>query len=149
VAYFVAVLARHGEDWEAHDVDVDDVDDLGSLAELLRSVATDEEPVLLVLEREDEWFAMVRVDGEDDPRVFVSDAAAVSSTPYAEVLGVETTDEELADEPVGDFDILADLGIPPDQLRGLCDGELAATPAEALAVIGETAGFDDVLESLR
>lgn len=160
MAYFAAALTRSSGardpelaeidgDWAAREFDLDQPADLAALADALRVLAADDGPVLLLLEREDEWFAVVRVDGDDDPRVFVSDAGAASESPYAELLGVEALDEELANEPVGDFDVLADLGTTPAQLRGLSDGELAATPAEALAVIGEAAGFDDVLESIR
>ncbi len=149
MAYFAAALARDGDTWATVDVDLDDAEDLPSLAELLRKNAVEDGPVLLFLEREDEWFAIVRVDGDEDPHIFVSDAAAASESPYAELLGVEVLDEELAPEPVGDLDVLIDLGTSPSQLRGLCDGEFAATPAEALAVIGEAGGFDEALEALR
>ena len=149
MAYFIAALARSRTEWLAGDVDIESATDLASLGELLRGVAVDDGPVLLLVEREDEWFAIVRADGEDDPRVFVSDAGAAAESPYAELLGAELLDEDVADEPVGDFDLLADLGTPPGQLRALTDGELATTTSEALTVIGEAGGFDDVLESVR
>src|SRR5207342_3328198 len=62
VASFSAVLARVGSGWKARDVEVDEAVSLDDLADSLRSVAVDEQPVLAVIEHEDEWFAIVRVD---------------------------------------------------------------------------------------
>lgn len=149
MAYVIAALERVGADWLARDVDIDAAGDLNGLTDVLRTVAVGDGPLLLLVEREDEWFAVVRVDGDDDPRVFVSDAAAAAASSYAERLGAEILDEDIAAEPVGDFDLLTDLGTSAEQLRGLCDGELAATTGEALTVIGEAAGFDEVLEGVR
>ena len=84
MSYFTAVLAREGRSWRAHDVDVESIKDRDELTDELRAVADDDEPVLLLVEREDAWWAVVRIDGDEDPRVFVSDgagAAASSPTP--------------------------------------------------------------------
>lgn len=150
MSYFTAVLAREGAKWFAHDVDVDSVGDLAELTDELRAVAPDDEPVLLLVEREDAWWALVRVDGDDDPRVFVSDAAGVAASPYAEVLAVEADEDEEAAEVAGcagDFDVLADLGTSPESLRQMCDDELL--PMDALAAVAEAGGFADVLDTLR
>ena len=94
VAYFTAVIARSGADWRAVDVDVEDAETLDELAELLRAARRDG-PVLAVLEREDDWFALVRVDGDDDEaRSFVSDLAATEGGHYGVLLS-----------PVGDLDL--------------------------------------------
>lgn len=148
VSYFVAVLARDQKEWSAVDLDVNAAGDLESLTESLRMVDVDG-PVLVFVEQEDEWFGLIRVDEDDDPHVFISDPGAASATPYAERLGVEVTDEELGDQAIGDFELLADLGTSPAQLRGLCDGEQAVTTGEALTAIAEAAGFDELLDSLR
>lgn len=148
MAYFTAVLVRDGKEWDAPDVDITAASDLESLADSLRGVA-ENGPVLLLIEQEDEWFALVRVDDDDDPQVFISDPAAASSSKYAESLGVEVTDEELGSEPIGDFDLLADMGTGPAELRALCDGERAVTTGEAITVVAEAAGFADLLDSLR
>jgi putative tRNA adenosine deaminase-associated protein len=151
MSYFTAVLAREGSKWFAHDIDVESIGDLDELADELRTVATDEEPVLLLVEREDAWWGVVRVDGEDDPRVFVSDAAGVRASRYASVLDIETGDDE---EPVvrsgacaGDFDVLADLGSSAEALQEMCEEEML--PMDALAAVAERAGFGEVLDSLR
>ena len=103
VSYFTAVIAGDGRAWRARDVDVEDADSLADLAETLRGVSHGEHPVLAVIEHEDEWFALVRVDGDEDPRVFVSDFPASSRGPYAELLSaaadVETADGLPAPDP--------------------------------------------------
>lgn len=150
MSYFTAVLAREGRRWTAHDVDVESLKDLGELTDELRLVADDEEPVLLLVEREDAWWAVVRVDGDEDPRIFVSDAAGAASSAYSELLEIDGDEED--EEPVvgscaGDIDVLADLGTPPDALTTMCEDELP--PMDALAAVAEAAGFGEVLDSLR
>jgi putative tRNA adenosine deaminase-associated protein len=150
VSYFTAVLAREGRSWTVHDLDVDSEGDLGELAADLRGLSDSDEPVLLLVEREDAWWAVVRVDGDEDPRVFVSDVAGVAASPYAELLAVAPEDEE--SEPVpgacgGDLDVLTDLGTSPEALQEMCDDEVL--PMDALAAVGEAAGFAEVLDDLR
>jgi putative tRNA adenosine deaminase-associated protein len=154
VSYFTAVLAREGRRWVAHDLDVESVDDLDELAVEMRDAVEDEdEPVLLLVEREDAWWGVVRVDGEDDPRVFVSDAAGAVASSYASILSLGDEEDEDEDAVVrqgacaGDFDLLADLGTSPEDLQEMCDEEVL--PMDALASVAERAGFAEVLDSLR
>jgi putative tRNA adenosine deaminase-associated protein len=150
VAYFTAVLLRDGDKWSARDVDLDDLADLGELADRLRLIEAGDEPVLVMIEREDAWWAVVRVDGDEDPRVFVSDVAGSATTGYGRFLDTpSTTGDEAAAEGTcgGDFDVLADLGTSPDDLRGMCEDEMV--PMDALAVVAEAAGFAELLDSLR
>ena len=105
-----------------------------------------------MVEREDAWWGVVRVDGEDDPRVFVSDAAGALASAYAEILVVGDEDDEDGEVVrqgtcAGDFDLLADLGTPPETLREMCEEEVL--PMDALAAVAERAGFAEVLDSLR
>jgi len=88
VAYFAALLARYADEWQARDVDLDEVDDGMGLVEFIREVTEEEEPdtAVVLLEREDAWFAVVRLDLDEDPRVFASDLAGVSRSGYAELL---------------------------------------------------------------
>ncbi|MFC5908140.1 hypothetical protein [Streptacidiphilus monticola] len=92
------------------ETDLDDVETLADLADLAREAAVDEEPVLVFLEQEDAWFAVVRVDGEEDPRIFVSDAAAANRSAYGEIvltdelLGVDADDLDDLDHLVVDLD---------------------------------------------
>jgi putative tRNA adenosine deaminase-associated protein len=93
VAYFAALLARTEDGWDVSETELDDVETLADLADLAREAAEDEETVLVFIEQEDSWFAVVRVDGEEDPRIFVSDASAASRSAYGEIV--------LTDELVG------------------------------------------------
>ncbi len=88
MAYFAALLARSADEWRARDVDMDEVDDGMGLVEFIREACEDEEPdtAVVLLEREDAWFAVVRLDLDEDPRVFASDLAGVSRSGYADLL---------------------------------------------------------------
>jgi putative tRNA adenosine deaminase-associated protein len=149
VSYFTAVLARDGRAWTFHDLDVDSQSSLTELTADLRGVAEDDQPVLLLVEREDAWWAVVRVDGDDDPRVFVSDLAGAVASRYAELLAVaDEEDEDLAPGVCGgDLDLLSDLGTSPESLREMCDDQLL--PMDALAAVAEAGGFAEQLDSLR
>ena len=171
MAYFTAVIARSGRAWKTRDVEVDDAKTLDQLADALRAAAVDDQPVLAVIEHEDEWFALVRVDGDEELRLFVSDLAASTHGHYAELLApaadVDTAADDLPDdedgdgededaeehEPTvsawaGDLDLLDDLGIGARTLRKLAE-EKGDDPGAVLAEIGETAGFAELLEALR
>ena len=176
--YFAALLARTEDGWEASDTELDDVETLSDLADLAREASPDEDTVLVLIEQEDAWFGVVRVDGEDDPRIYVSDAAAAARSAYGELLLTDellgrepgaddgpdldsldldgTEDGESEDEddedgpsadavphsPVGDSEILDDLGVGEKELRAL-DAE------DALGAIAEALGASEVLETVR
>ncbi|MFH8981632.1 tRNA adenosine deaminase-associated protein [Streptomyces varsoviensis] len=172
--YFAALLARTEDGWQASDTELDNVETLSDLADLARESAVDDDTVLVFIEQEDAWFAVVRVDGEDDPRVYLSDAAAATRSSYGamladELLGrnnevdeldtldldgtedgepeaEEEVDAEAAEEPVpagplGEGEILADLGMPEQRLKGLSD--------DALGEIADMLGCAEVLEAVR
>ncbi|MGZ6826627.1 MAG: tRNA adenosine deaminase-associated protein, partial [Mycobacteriales bacterium] len=64
MSYFAAALARTDDGWTGRELDLDEVDDLESLAEELRELSGDAPgPALLLLEEDDEYVALVRVDG--------------------------------------------------------------------------------------
>ncbi|MFB6791089.1 hypothetical protein ACFCWT_30990 [Streptomyces olivaceus] len=113
--YFAALLARTEDGWEASDTELDDVETLSDLADLAREASPDEDTVLVLIEQEDAWFGVVRVDGEEDPRIYVSDAAAAARSSYGEIL---LTDELLGRDPGDDGDDLEAL-----DLDGTEDGE--------------------------
>ena len=173
VAYFTAVIARAGAAWRARDVEVDDASTLEDLTDFLRAVAVGDEPVLAVIEHEDEWFALVRVDGDEEPRLFVSDLAAAGTSPFGPMLApaadVDSADDldapdddeneddedgdEEDDEPkiaawAGETDLLEDLGISGRTLRKLVE-EKGDDPGAVLAEVGETVGFVELLDALR
>jgi putative tRNA adenosine deaminase-associated protein len=150
VPYFTAVLARDGDKWFPHNVDVEGLESLDELADALRAREVgDTEPVLAFIEREDSWWAVVRVDGDEDPRVFVSDAAGAAASTYSLLLDVEVDEDVGASTTAfaGDVDLLADLGTSPEDLQEMCDDEML--PVDALAAVAEAGGFAEVLDSLR
>ncbi|GAA0662594.1 hypothetical protein GCM10009535_47760 [Streptomyces thermocarboxydovorans] len=175
--YFAALLARTEDGWEASDTELDDVETLSDLADLAREASPDEDTVLVLIEQEDGWFGVVRVEGEDeDPRIYVSDAAAASRSSYGEILltdellgrepGDDGTDLDALDldgtedgepagdtdaddtgagsvphGPVGDAQILEDLGVS--------EKELASLTEDAVNTIAEALGASEVLETVR
>ena len=156
--YFAVMLARTADGWVAHELDIDEVEDHDALVDLMRDAGEDDEPVLVLVEEDDEYVGIVRVDGDGDPRVFISDARATEHSAVAALLWdrsaeeVEDEDDEEAAraeaEPAGDADLLADLGTPGEQLLELC-AEEGMLPADVIGVVCERAGCLDVLESLR
>ncbi len=105
MAYFAAVLARTDGGWDVSETELDNVENLADLADLAREAAQDDDSVLVFIEQEDAWFAVLRVDGEEDPRIFVSDGAAAARSSY----GVILTDELVDRVGDGDFDDLDSL----------------------------------------
>jgi|tagenome__1003787_1003787.scaffolds.fasta_scaffold20942539_4 putative tRNA adenosine deaminase-associated protein len=171
VAYFTAVIARTGPSWRARDVEVDDANSLEELTDALRTVAVADQPVLAVIEHEDEWFALVRVDGDDEPRLFVSDLFTASHSRYGPLLApaadVDSADEVADDEKddeddeeedddeepklaawAGETDLLEDLGVSGRTLRKLVE-ENGDDPGAVLADVGEVVGFVELLDALR
>ncbi|MFJ4829779.1 hypothetical protein ACIP79_07630 [Streptomyces sp. NPDC088747] len=179
--YFAALLARTEDGWEASDTELDDVETLSDLTDLAREASEEADTVLVLIEQEDAWFGVLRLDGEEDPRIYVSDAAAAARSSYGEILltdellGREPGDDDVADldsldldgtedgepedseeedeetvasgdavshSPVGDRDILADLGVSEKELLALDEGDALSTIAEAL-------GAAEVLETVR
>lgn len=173
MTYVASTLARVDSAWFGDDVSLDDVEDLDGVVELVREVVGDDaETGLLFVEQDDEWFAVLRIDPDGDPRVFVSDARAVASSEIAAMLAegaIEVSAEDVADEvdddedvededdepnvladgdPAGDSGLLSDLGTSAPRLLALC-AEEGALPADIIAALCEAAGCLDVLEKLR
>ncbi|MCA1712880.1 MAG: tRNA adenosine deaminase-associated protein [Actinobacteria bacterium] len=165
MSYFAAALARTEDGWTGSEVDLDEVPDLEALTDLLRDLTGEASgPALLLLEENDEYVAIVRADGGSaslqEPRVFLSDRRAVQNSDVAAMLWEEAElDEEDEEddedegtrpvaEPVGDSELLSDLGTPGDVLVALCAGE-GQLPADVLTAVCERAGCVDQLEELR
>jgi putative tRNA adenosine deaminase-associated protein len=162
VSYFAAALARTPAGWTAEELDLDGVSDVDEVADRVRDVDGEAETALLFVEEDDEYVAILRVDaGADDLRVFVSDALAAETYPVAGIFfagAVEdepaagSADEEEDDapesEPVGDADLLADLGTSRRDLIALVTHE-RTLPADVISEVCERAGCLDELEMLR
>jgi putative tRNA adenosine deaminase-associated protein len=169
VTYATAAVARVGADWFGEELELDEVEDLDGVVELLREVVGDDaETSLLFVEEDDEWFAVLRVDADGEPRVFVSDARVILSSQTAGLFAeaaiestadddevTEATDDDDDDEgtradgdPTGDPSLLADLGTPAARLLTLCEAE-GQLPGDVISELCEAAGCLDVLEKLR
>jgi putative tRNA adenosine deaminase-associated protein len=163
VSYFAAALARTPGGWTAEELDLDGLSDVDEVADRVRDVDGAAETALLFVEEDDEYVAILRVDaGADDLRVFVSDAQAAETYPVAGILVGAVEDELPAppsgddedetpppeSEPVGDADLLADLGTPRRDLIALVTHE-RTLPADVISEVCERAGCLDELETLR
>lgn len=160
MSYFAVALACTDSGWVGNEVDLDEVEDLEALSEELRDLAGDGPgPSLLLLEEDEEYVAVVRVDvaGLSEPRVFLSDRRAVQASGVAAMLWEEgdapsgDDDDEgtrPVAEPVGEAGLLSDLGTSADDLVALC-AEEGLLPADVHTVLCERAGCLDVLEALR
>ncbi|GGZ90876.1 hypothetical protein AB0P12_15740 [Streptomyces subrutilus] len=103
--YFAALLARTEDGWEASDMELDDVESLSDLIDLARSAAVDDDTVVALIEEEDAWFGVVRVDGEEDPRYFVSNAAAAARSSYGSMLTKELLGSDEEDDELDELDL--------------------------------------------
>jgi putative tRNA adenosine deaminase-associated protein len=171
VTYAAAAVARVDAGWFGDELELDEVEDLDGVVELLREVVGDDATTaLLFVEEDDEWFAVLRVDADGEPRVFVSDARVIASSDTAALFAeaaIEVTvddddgDTENSDEdsdsdegtradgdPTGDPSLLADLGTPAPRLLELC-AEEGQLPSDVISTLCEAAGCLDVLEKLR
>ncbi len=167
--HFAAALSRRPSGWSGEELDLKDVEDLDGVVEEMRRYGDDAELQLLFVEEDDEWFAIVRVDEDGDPRVFLSDGRAMESSTLGALFGEaaavadppdehDDEDEDDADEeddvvqtsgdPVGDPDVLSDFGIPEKRLLALC-AEEGQLPADVISTLCETAGCLEALDALR
>ena len=172
--YFAAAVARTEEGWTGREIDLSEVEDLDALADELRDLTGEVDgPALLLFEENDEYFAVVRVQGGGsltEPRVFLSDVRATQASGVAAMLweAAEEVDEldldddeddedddddedegtRVVSEPVGDTALLGDLGTAAEDLLGLCVEE-GMLPGDVLVAIAERGGFAHVLDELR
>lgn len=103
--YFAALLARTEDGWEASDMELDDVESLSDLIDLARSASVDDDTVVALIEQEDSWFGVVRVDGEEDPRYYVSNASAASRSSYGSMLTDELLGKDEEDDELDELDL--------------------------------------------
>ena len=160
MSYFAAALAHIGDNWAAHEVDLDEVETIDDVVDLLRELEPDASTTVLFVEEDDEYVAIVRLNvSEDTPRVFVSDGRAADTFAVAGLLAEETEpvrvdedeEEELLGhdaEPLGDADLLTDLGTSASELLELCAHE-GTLPSDVISAVCESAGCSDELENLR
>lgn len=162
--YTATALTRADASWAGHDLDLADVPDLDAAADLLRDLGgPDADLVLLFVEEDDEYFGIVRVDGDQDPRLFVSDRRVLETSDLAgrlfgDALPLEVPTVEIDDgeddstkpeaEPGGDPGLLSDLDTSASQLLDLC-AEEGLLPSDVIFAVCERAGCVDTLEEVR
>ena len=168
--HFAAALSRRQSGWSGEELNLKDVEDLDGVVEEMRQYGDDADLQVLFVEEDDEWFAIVRVDEDGDPRVFLSDGRAMESSTLGALFGEaaavadprDDDDEDDEDDdddddedvvqtsgdPVGDPDVLSDLGTPAKRLIALC-AEEGQLPADVISTLCESAGCLEALDALR
>ena len=166
---FAAAVGRGKNGWTASEVDLSGLADIDEIVDAMRDVEPDADVTLLFVESDDLYLAILRLDEGEDLRVFGSDSAfADESRIGAMLLGEieapaleiddltagddeDETDRPAADpdaDPVGDAELLNDLGINAHRLLGLC-GQEGTMPADVTAEICGRIGCGDEMEELR
>jgi putative tRNA adenosine deaminase-associated protein len=174
VSTFAAAVARGKNGWTASELDLSGFADIDEVADGLRDVEPDAELSLLFVEADDQYLVILRLDDTDDLRVFGSDSAfadesrvgalllgdieapALEIDELAAPLSSSAADEDEADppvadpdaDPIGDAEILNDLGITAHRLLTLCALE-GMLPADVTAEICQRIGCGDEMEELR
>jgi putative tRNA adenosine deaminase-associated protein len=168
MTYFAAVMTRRNDRWTVDDIDIEDCESLADLGDVLRDLPGDVR--LLVIEQDDEYAAIVRLDDDaDDPRAFLSDGHAADAYPMAALVAEDLVeigevddaedvgdDEELDGDvppthdsaPFGDPDIVEDLGTSAADLLAMC-AHPGTLPVDLLVAVCEKAGCGPAFEELR
>lgn len=172
-AHFAAAAVRGKSGWLASEVDLDGLADIDEVADRLRDVDPDASVSLMFVEADDSYLVILRLDEGEDLRVFGSDSVFAEESRLGALLlsdvespaveidiedagppGEDDGDEEdkpAADpsaDPVGDADLLSDLGVSAHKVLELCstDGML---PADITAELCQMIGCGDEVEELR
>lgn len=167
MSYFAVAATRADDVWEAAEIDLDAVGDLDDVIDVVRDVDSNAEVSLLFVEADDEYLVILRLDNGDDARVFGSDAPFAEESRLGGVLlsdidanvptSIPTGDDddletpvmsELDAQPVGEADLLSDLGVPASTLLNLCakDGML---PSDVTAEVASLIGCGDVVDEIH
>ncbi|MEV4635753.1 tRNA adenosine deaminase-associated protein [Actinoplanes sp. NPDC049548] len=168
---FAAAVARGKNGWTASELELTGLADIDEVVDRLRDAEPDADLSLLFVEADDQYLVILRLDEGEDLRVFGSDSAfadesrlgalllADVETPALEIddLAAGSTDDDEEEErpaadpdadPVGDVELLADLGISSHRLLTLCGLE-GMLPSDVTAEICQKLGCGDELEELR
>jgi putative tRNA adenosine deaminase-associated protein len=173
VSTFAAAVARGKNGWTASELELAGLADLEEVVDRLRDAEPDADLSLLFVEADDQYLVILRLDEGEDLRVFGSDSAygdesrvgalllgdiEVPALEIDDLAGPPTSESDddeddgpAADpdaDPVGDAELLADLGISAHRLLTLCALE-GLMPADVTAEICQRLGCGDELEELR
>lgn len=147
--YAVAAIREEGR-WRCTRLTPEALVDLDTAITELRALRSTG-AVLGLLDVDDEFFVLLRPT-PGGISLMVSDAVAALDYDVAadvlDLLRVELPPEDYAEDapiwPEGDLSIVADLGLPADELEVLA-GEVELYPDEQLAAIGRRCGFAEAL----
>jgi putative tRNA adenosine deaminase-associated protein len=176
VSNFAAAVARGPEGWAASELDLSSAADVEEVADLLRDVDPGADVSLLFVESDDAYLVILRLDEGEDLRVFGSDSVFAEESRLGALLlgeieepaleideivaeGPVVAEEPVAPaepappaepdvDPVGDPDLLADLGVPAHRLLELC-GHGGMLPSDVTAEVCQMLGCGDEVEELR
>jgi putative tRNA adenosine deaminase-associated protein len=171
VSTFAAAVARGKNGWTASELELTGLTDIDEVVDRLRDVEPDAELSLLFVEADDQYLVILRLDESDDLRIFGSDSAlADESRIGALLLGdieaptleidelatpIQAADDDEEErpvdpdaDPVGDAELLTDLGVTAHRLLSLCGLE-GMMPADVTAEICQRIGCGDEMEELR
>jgi putative tRNA adenosine deaminase-associated protein len=149
--FAVAAIREEGR-WRCTPLDDEALIDLDSAISALRAVRSPG-AVLGLLAVDDSFFVLLRpIPG--GVSLMLSDAVAALDYDVAadvlDLLRVDVPAEDAVEDeawPEGDMAILADFGLPADELEVLA-GELELYPDEQLSAIGRRCGFDAALAAV-
>jgi putative tRNA adenosine deaminase-associated protein len=173
VSTFAAAVARGKNGWTASELELTGAADLDEVVDRLRDAEPDADLSLLFVEADDQYLVILRLDEGEDLRVFGSDSAFADESRFGALLlaDIETPALEIDDlaaprpaaddddeddrpaadpdaDPIGDVEILTDLGVSSHRLLTLCGLE-GMLPADVTAEICQKLGCGDELEELR
>ncbi|WP_433081151.1 tRNA adenosine deaminase-associated protein [Dactylosporangium sp. CA-052675] len=172
MSHFAAAVTRGAEGWAAAELDLSGVADIEEITDRLRDADPEASVSLLFVESDDAYLAILRLDEGEDLRVFGSDQVFAEDSRLGAILlgDIEEQLPEIADadadeadeddeeedrpsaepdvEPVGDPELLADLGVSGGRLLELCAQE-GMLPADITAEICQAVGAGDEIEELR
>ncbi|GIJ78126.1 putative tRNA adenosine deaminase-associated protein [Micromonospora phaseoli] len=173
MSYFAAAVLREKGGWTAAELNLRGTADVDEVADRLRDAAPDADLSLLFVEADDTYLVILRLDEGEDLRVFGSDSAYAEESRLGALLvgdlktsvtglddteearpaatGGDDTEQPAVDpeaDPVGEADLLTDLGIPAQRLLSLCAHE-GMMPADVTAEICQVLGCVDEVEELR
>jgi putative tRNA adenosine deaminase-associated protein len=167
VSTFAAAVAKGEKGWTASELELTGLADIDEVVDRLQDVDPDAEVTLLLVEADDQYLVILRLDEGEDLRIFGSDSAYGDEsrlgalllgdieTPALEIdeLAAPPDDDDSSStdpdaDPVGDAELLNDLGISSGRLLALCAQE-GLMPSDVTAEIGRRVGFADELDELR
>lgn len=169
MSYFAAAVVRGDDGWSASELTLEGTSDVEDVADRLREVQPEASTSLLFVESDDAYLVILRLDEGEDLRVFGSDAAFAEESRFGAMLLGDIEEpvldlvEEVAEggggqkegespppdaDPVGDADLLNDLGVPAVRLLELCSHE-GMLPADVTAEVCQILGCGDEVEELR